>query len=238
MLGYLTTSKEAASAGTLDGFANARSVLWAPCSLQSAHWKLEVKVCSLHCSQLGFWRRRADKYGGTAGHLGWWLSYVAKSKSFVLPRAGAPWDCSFAQGGGRSDRVPALKNGNVFINPMSCVDPSCHPWIISLNSLPLYHPQMCLKSVLSKEQFEKGKCTRRLLSRLFGLYAWRLVLTAPKCITAFSILPVGFLPFNLGEGVGQTSQPTNLIYLKRHNSGYLTWFEHNITKEEEYASAR
>lgn len=64
------------------------------------------------------------------------------------------------------------------------------------------------------------------------------MLTAPNCITAFSFLPFGFLPFNLWEGAGHNYQLTNLIFLGRPKSGFLMWFEHNISKEEEYASTR
>jgi len=80
----------------------------------------------------------------------------------------------------------------------------------------------------------QGDC---FLDYLTFTQAWRLMLTAPNCIKAFSFLPSGFLPFNLREGAGQTSQLTNLSFLEKHNSGSLTWFEQNITKEEEYASA-
>lgn len=85
-----------------------------------------------------------------------------------------------------------------------------------------------------KRESGKGDC---FLDYLSLMQAWRLVLTKSNCITAFSFLSVGFPPFNLGERVGQTSQLTNQICLERHNSGCLTWFEHNTTKEE-YGSAR
>lgn len=90
--------------------------------------------------------------------------------SLVLPGAETPLGCSFAGARDRWDCIPDLKNGNVFINRMSCMDSSCHPWIVSLNSLLHYHPQMYLKIVLSKVLFETGKYTSKLLSRLFGLY--------------------------------------------------------------------
>lgn len=43
-----------------------------------------VKVCSLHCSQLGFWTRGADKYGGTAGHLGVVAKLCSKIQEICL----------------------------------------------------------------------------------------------------------------------------------------------------------
>lgn len=48
----------------------------------------------------------------------------------------------------------------------------------------------------------QGDC---ILDYLAFTQAWRLVLTAPNCVTAFSFLSFSFLFFNLGEGVGQTS---------------------------------
>lgn len=68
--------------------------------------------------------------------------------------------------------------------------------------------------------------------------AWILILTAPNCITAFSSLSFEFLPLNLWEGAGHNSQLANLIFLERHNSGCLMWFEHSISKKEEYAFTR
>lgn len=69
------------------------------------------------------------------------------------------------------------------------------------------------------------------------MQAWRVMLTAPNCITAFSFLPFSFLPFNLWEGADHNFHLTNLFFIERHNSGCLMWFEYNTSKEE-YAFAR
>lgn len=76
-------------------------------------------------------------------------------------------------------------------------------------------------------------CPARILHAIHGSSAWiqfHVIIRRHHSASCF-------LALNFGEGTAHPSQLTNLIFPERSNSGYLTWFGHNIAREEAQPSA-
>lgn len=82
----------------------------------------------------------------------------------------------------RWDNTCALKTENVFINPVSCADPSCHPCVIGLHGIvhTYTHSPFYVGNGLKRGRVQG----ERFLGCLAFTHARRLVLTAPPRITA------------------------------------------------------